>query len=48
MHTVRCFFQHHMNPLHVYCRLRSLGMHNSAAFRVCSLYEKYVYRFWMK
>ena len=42
--TIRSHFQHHFNPLHVYCRLRTLGVADKAARFVTSCYEKVVYR----
>ncbi len=44
MRTIRLYFQHCLNPLHVYCRLREFGVHTSAAQRVCIVYERFVYR----
>jgi len=32
-------FKHYMNPLHVYCRLRDLGVPKGAATFVCRFYE---------
>ncbi len=42
---LRSHLQHHLNPLHVYCRLRGLGVADSAARAVTSCYERVVYRF---
>lgn len=39
--------QHLFNPLHVFCRLRQCGLGAVGARRVCSLYERCVYRFVM-
>ncbi|WP_167336397.1 hypothetical protein [Desulfonatronum thioautotrophicum] len=44
MRTVRFFFQHHFNPLHLYCRLREIGVNTCTAQRVCTMYERFVYR----
>lgn len=38
--TLRCRFQHRLNPLHVYCRLRELGVPGRFAVRVASVYER--------
>lgn len=38
--TLRCHFQHRLNPLHVYCRLRELGVPGRFAVRVSSVYER--------
>jgi hypothetical protein len=44
MRTVRFIFQHYLNPLHVYCRLREIGINTGTAQRVCTVYERFVYR----
>lgn len=44
MRTIRLYFQHFFNPLHVYCRLREIGMQSNTAHRVCIVYERLVYR----
>jgi hypothetical protein len=36
-------FKHYMNPLHVYCRLRDLGVPKGAATFVCRFYEARVF-----
>lgn len=36
--------QHYLNPLHVYCRLRDMGVPGSIARAVTSGYERAVYR----
>jgi hypothetical protein len=36
--------QHVLNPLHVYCRLRDMGLPGSVARAVTSGYERAVYR----
>ncbi|MDL2209255.1 hypothetical protein LJC26_00405 [Desulfovibrio sp. OttesenSCG-928-O18] len=38
--TLRCHLQHHLNPLHFYCRLRDWGVSSQTASRLCSRYEK--------
>ncbi|WP_162832162.1 hypothetical protein [Desulfonatronovibrio hydrogenovorans] len=48
MQKVKCFFQHHLNPLHVYCRLRGAGLKPVMAQRMCTLYEKFVYNLILK
>ncbi|WP_419785106.1 hypothetical protein [Pseudodesulfovibrio sp.] len=45
MKGFRCRLQHHLNPLHVYCRLRTLGVDQRTAKMVSACYEKIVYRF---
>jgi hypothetical protein len=41
---MRNFLQHVLNPLHVYCRLRNIGLTPTSAQRVCRVYERFVYR----
>lgn len=40
----RSSFQHHFNPLHIYCRLRCLGVTDRAARVVTGCYERAFYR----
>ncbi len=44
MKRVRNFFQHHFNPLHIFCRLRGAGLSAMAARRMSMVYEKVVYK----
>lgn len=44
MRRFRNYLQHCLNPLHVYCRLRNLGLTCRMAGRVSGLYERFVYR----
>ncbi|MEF2230219.1 MAG: hypothetical protein V3571_04760 [Pseudodesulfovibrio sp.] len=44
MKGLRCRLQHHLNPLHVYCRLRTLGVAHRPAQVVSICYEKVLYR----
>jgi len=48
MKKVKSFIQHHFNPLHVYCRLRSAGFKPVMAQRFCTLYEKFFYNFLLR
>lgn len=41
--TLRSHVQHHLNPLHLYCRLRDWGVPRRKASQFCSCYER-VYR----
>lgn len=34
------FLEHHLNPLHVFCRLRDLGIGKTPAQFICLIYEK--------
>lgn len=45
MKGLRSRLQHHCNPLHVYCRLRTLGMAPRTARALSACYEKMLYRF---
>lgn len=42
---VKRFLQHTFNPLHVYCRLRAAGIGQTLGLRMCSFYERFVYRY---
>lgn len=41
----RLALQHLFNPLHMYCRLKDIGLGAPAAQRMCRAYERYIYRF---
>ncbi|MDQ7836722.1 MAG: hypothetical protein RDU24_15185 [Humidesulfovibrio sp.] len=36
--------QHYLNPLHVYCRLRDLGLPSPVARTISNSYERVIYR----
>ncbi len=40
MRTFRNNIQHHLNPLHVYCRLRTMGVSPTAAMRLSGAWER--------
>jgi len=42
--SLRSHLQHTLNPLHVYCRLRSMGMAHKSAHAVTHCYERVLYR----
>jgi hypothetical protein len=44
MTSIRSRLQHRLNPLHVYCRLRSLGMAHRTAVMVSGYWERALYR----
>ena len=44
MNALRARLQHHCNPLHVYCRLRELGVNKTLARMACACYEHLIYR----
>jgi len=35
--------QHYLNPLHIYCRLRDMGITKGAASLLCRIYEQTIY-----
>ena len=41
---IRARLHHLLNPLHVYCRLRSLGVGRELALRLAELWEKVFFR----
>ena len=43
MKAMRKNFQHYSNPLHVYCRLRDLGISKALAVFLCRFYERAVF-----
>ncbi|WP_394699726.1 hypothetical protein [uncultured Pseudodesulfovibrio sp.] len=45
MKKIRSFCQHVFNPLHLFCRLRQVGISTFAARNVCRVYERGLYRF---
>ncbi|NJB67513.1 hypothetical protein GGQ74_001153 [Desulfobaculum xiamenense] len=40
---MRRFLEHHLNPLHVYCRLRGFGLRGWAR-TFSAFYERHIYR----
>jgi hypothetical protein len=38
------FLQHHLNPLHIYCRMREVGVSKGNAQWLCRLYEKVIFK----
>ena len=36
--------KHYMNPLHIYCRLRGLGLAKAPAASLCRIYERIIFR----
>lgn len=44
MTRLRSRLQHAFNPLHVYCRLRTLGVAHRAASKMTLCYERALYR----
>lgn len=44
MNRLRNYLQHRLNPAHVYCRLLDFGLASDSARRVCSVYERFIYK----
>ena len=36
--------KHYMNPLHIYCRLRELGLAKARAESLCRIYERIIFK----
>jgi hypothetical protein len=36
--------QHYLNPLHIYCRLRNLGLTKGHAAYICQIYERAIFK----
>jgi hypothetical protein len=36
--------RHHLNPMHIYCRLTELGISYNHAKRLCKIYEAIFYK----
>jgi len=41
---VTASIQHYLNPLHIYCRLRNLGLAKDHAIFLCKMYERVVFK----
>ena len=37
--------KHYMNPLHIYCRLRDIGISKNTAIFLCRVYERMIFRY---
>ena len=44
MTGIRSQLQHRLNPLHIYCRLRTLGIRHERAVFVSRCYERVLYK----
>lgn len=44
MTGIRNRLQHRFNPLHLYCRLRTIGLAHATASRLSRCYERALYR----
>ena len=38
------FWQHHLNPLHIFCRLRGIGLPKTVAILICRFYERVIFK----
>jgi len=45
MKPFKRFLQHYFNPLHVYCRMREVGLAVPLSMAMCSVYERFLYRY---
>jgi hypothetical protein len=36
--------KHYFNPLHIYCRLRDMGIAKGRVISVCRIYERSIFR----
>jgi hypothetical protein len=36
--------QHYLNPLHIYCRLRNLGLTRDHSIFLCKIYERVIFK----
>jgi len=36
--------KHYVNPLHIYCRLRDMGIAKGCAMSLCRTYERSIFR----
>jgi len=36
--------RHYLNPLHIYCRLRDIGLSKEPAILICRIYERAIFR----
>ncbi|MDR2077255.1 MAG: hypothetical protein LBP61_10070 [Desulfovibrio sp.] len=40
MPDIKSRLQHYLNPLHIYCRLKSCGLSSQTAIRMTAAYER--------
>jgi hypothetical protein len=41
--AIRQTLRHYFNPLHVFCRLRRLGLSKQTSLRLARIYERYLF-----
>lgn len=44
MGTLGSELKHYINPLHIYCRLRDIGLSKCGAGAFCRIYEKVLFK----
>ncbi|MDR1360466.1 MAG: hypothetical protein LBJ82_05725 [Deltaproteobacteria bacterium] len=44
MRQIKSRLQHYLNPLHIYCRLKSFGLPTRTAIRMSAVYERFYRR----
>ena len=37
------FWQHYLNPLHIFCRLREIGLEKTSSIILCQFYERAIF-----
>ena len=42
--TMSTKLQHYLNPLHIYCRLRDMGIAKGIALGLCRVYERIIFK----
>jgi hypothetical protein len=45
--TLRDYLQHRLNPVHIYCRLRDMGLGRSKARRMSTFYARFYSLTWL-
>jgi hypothetical protein len=47
MYIMEAAIKHYMNPLHIYCRLRDIGIGKGTAMFLCRIYERNLFRYFI-
>lgn len=45
--AIIAILQHYLNPLHIYCRLRDLGLAKAPAAFFCRVYDQFLFRYFV-
>jgi hypothetical protein len=45
--AIIAILQHYLNPLHVYCRLRDLGLGKAPAAFFCRVYDQVLFKYFV-